>query len=313
MKILLFTHKIDIDGMGCAILGKLAFDNIDIVYCDTFEINQQIQKYLDNSSIYNYDKIYVTDLCIKQPLISFFAEDKELSKKTIILDHHKTEIEEGNDKYPFSTIVVQDEKGKCCGTSLFYNYLLTQELLKANSNLEEFVELTRQYDTWEWKTIYNNEKANDLNILFSILKRDKYVNQLYNKLLNKHNSSLFDSDDIQSINNYKQKLLRICLDYIKNIHVVKLHNLNVGVIANVEDEFRNDIADTLKENNALNLDLVALEINGRNTISFRSISQVDVSKFAEIYGGIGHKSAASCPKNDNILKALNINISYTKI
>ena len=57
MKILLFTHKIDIDGMGCAVLAKLAFDDIEVVYCDTFEINQQIQRYIDNSSIYQYDKI----------------------------------------------------------------------------------------------------------------------------------------------------------------------------------------------------------------------------------------------------------------
>ena len=179
MKILLFTHKIDIDGMGCAVLGKLAFDDIEIVYCDTFEINQQIQRYIDNGSIYQYDKIFVTDLCIKQPLLSQFAEDKDLSRKTVILDHHKTEIEEGNDQYPFSTIIIQDKNGKCSGTSLFYNYLLQHELINESDNLEEFVELTRQYDTWEWRTLYNNEKANDLNILFSILKIDGYVCKFY--------------------------------------------------------------------------------------------------------------------------------------
>ena len=32
MKRLLFTHGADIDGMGNAILAKLAFENIDIIY-----------------------------------------------------------------------------------------------------------------------------------------------------------------------------------------------------------------------------------------------------------------------------------------
>ena len=32
MKRLLFTHSADIDGMGNAILAKLSFDDIDIIY-----------------------------------------------------------------------------------------------------------------------------------------------------------------------------------------------------------------------------------------------------------------------------------------
>ena len=307
MKILLFTHKIDIDGMGCAVLGKLAFDDIEIVYCDTFEINQQIQRYIDNGSIYQYDKIFVTDLCIKQPLLSQFAEDKDLSRKTVILDHHKTEIEEGNDQYPFSTIVVQDENGKCSGTSLFYNYLLSQGLINESDNLEEFVELTRQYDTWEWKTLYNNEKANELNILFSVLKIDGYVSKFYNKLVDNENLSLFEKEDVEMIKNYKQKILETCLNYIKNLHIVNLHNFNVGVVDNINDEYRNDIADLIKKMPNLDLDLVALIINGRNTVSFRSIKQdVDVGQFSVLYGGKGHKEAASCPKSESILNALEV-------
>ena len=42
MKVLLFTHEQDIDGMGNAILGKLAFENFDFITCKTFEINQRV-------------------------------------------------------------------------------------------------------------------------------------------------------------------------------------------------------------------------------------------------------------------------------
>ena len=35
MKVLLFTHKNDIDGMGNAVLSKLAFNNVDIFVSST--------------------------------------------------------------------------------------------------------------------------------------------------------------------------------------------------------------------------------------------------------------------------------------
>ena len=56
-----------------------------------------------NKKIYDYDQIYVTDLCIKEPLLKQINEDEELRNKLKVLDHHKTEIEEGNNKYNFIT------------------------------------------------------------------------------------------------------------------------------------------------------------------------------------------------------------------
>ena len=45
MKVLLFTHKNDIDGMGNAILANLAFDEVDYVLCGTFNLTENILKY----------------------------------------------------------------------------------------------------------------------------------------------------------------------------------------------------------------------------------------------------------------------------
>ena len=41
MKVLIFTHKSDIDGMGGAILSKLAFENVDYVLCETFSLQNE--------------------------------------------------------------------------------------------------------------------------------------------------------------------------------------------------------------------------------------------------------------------------------
>ena len=40
MKVLLFAHEQDIDGIGSVILGKIAFKNLDYVPCKTFEIDK---------------------------------------------------------------------------------------------------------------------------------------------------------------------------------------------------------------------------------------------------------------------------------
>lgn len=301
MKVLLFTHSVDIDGMGSAVLAKLAFTDVQIEFCDTFEINQKVQKYLKNNKIYEFDRVFVADLCIKQPLLGEIASDEKLAQKLQILDHHKSEIEEGNGNFSFSHIVVEDENGKCSGTSLFYEYVVKNGYLNRTKIIDDFVELTRQYDTWEWKTKYNNERANDLNIVFSMFGIEKYVDVMFNKLLN--DEELFDVELAKLIFDYKQKLHDDCLNYISSMHTVTINGYKIGVIENTTDEHKNDIAEKLRIQEVENdLDFVAMEIVERNTISFRTIKEgVDVGAFASLYGGKGHKNAGSCKITSQVI------------
>lgn len=62
MKVLLFSHKSDIDGMGNVVLTKLAFEYVDYVLCETFNLQNEISAFIEDSSIYNYDMIFITDL-----------------------------------------------------------------------------------------------------------------------------------------------------------------------------------------------------------------------------------------------------------
>ena len=62
MKRLLFTHIADIDGMGGAILSKLAFDNIDIIYCkNPSDLNNKIIEVYDDNTLYNYRRLCEID------------------------------------------------------------------------------------------------------------------------------------------------------------------------------------------------------------------------------------------------------------
>ena len=48
MKVLLFTHKNDIDGMGNAVLAKLAFEEVNYVLCGTFDLISKVNEFILN-------------------------------------------------------------------------------------------------------------------------------------------------------------------------------------------------------------------------------------------------------------------------
>lgn len=43
MKVLLFTHEQDIDGMGSIIIGKYSFNYLDYITCKNFEVDQKME------------------------------------------------------------------------------------------------------------------------------------------------------------------------------------------------------------------------------------------------------------------------------
>lgn len=299
MKVLLFTHEQDIDGMGSAVLGKCAFSDFDYIPCKTFEITDKVKEQIDNGNIYSYDAVFVTDLCVKEPVLGDIANDQNLKDKFLIFDHHKSEIEEGNNKYPFVNIIVKNEKGLASGTSLFYDYLVSNNFIVANAFFDEFVELTRQYDTWEWKNIYNNEKARMLHILFEEIDYQSYLDMIMD--MTSQNNFEFHDWQLKIIDDFNNKLKSDLIEIVENMIVKKLSIGNDDYLIGFVDsmyKYRNDIPEFIKENNEHNIDAVGMIILDRETVSYRSVKDVDVSIIATYFGGKGHHNAASNPKDD---------------
>lgn len=296
MKVLLFTHKSDIDGMGGAILAKLAFDDVTYVLCETFNLQKEIAKYYDNGSIYDYDKIFVTDLWLGEPMLSRVKSDSRLKDKFLVFDHHESALQGGFNKYSFVTIKVFDEHGLCSGTSLFYQYLCLNSLIdKNNKAIYEFVELTRQYDTWEWKTKYNNEIPHMLTLLFDAVGINGYIELMYQKL-KKENVKKFSFSKLEKmlIDNKIQQVQEKMKNYANKVYYEEIMGLKVGLVF-IDYEYRNDLAEYFRTNN-YDMDFVMLVALDYGTISYRSIkSDVNVRLIAEAMGGKGHDKAASSP------------------
>ena len=293
MKALLFTHKNDIDGMGNAILAKLAFDSVDYVLCETFDLKKKVEEYFKNKKIYEYDKIFITDLCLGEENLKQIDEDEKLKGKFQIIDHHKTYEDEKYTRFSFVQVKLNNNHGLCCATSLFYEYLLSNNYLVRNDAIDEFVELTRQHDTWEWKNIYNNEKSRELAILFDAIGINGYIKFIYEKLLKEQT---FEYNEIERmlIDNKKIEISEAVEEYLDKIYYKNILDLKAGIIF-INYEYRNELAEYLRENK-YDIDFVMMISLDRGVVSYRSTKDgVSVRKVAEYFGGKGHDKAATNP------------------
>lgn len=308
MKVLLFTHSQDPDGAGCAVLANIVFQVYTLVPTKTFDINKNVQKYIDTGFIYDYDKIFVTDLCIKEPLLDFIDKDKNLKDKLIILDHHKSEIDEGNNKYSFSNIIIEENGVKQSGTCLFYKYLLENNYFDYCdidlSLLEKFVEYTRAYDTWDG-TKENFEMGKKYHILFENLSFQKYVDMIDDKIT-KLGSLEFNDFESKIISRHEENSNKEILEAIKGMKIINFklsNNINykIGFI-DIEYKYRNDVNGVIKMNNKYDIDVIGMIMKDTDTVSYRQVKNVDVSIIGKYFGGKGHREAASNLKNNEKFK-----------
>lgn len=305
MKILLFTHKSDIDGMGNVVLSKLAFEDVNYVLCETFNLQKEVSEFYEDNSIYDYDMIFVTDLWLEEPMLSKVADDIKLKDKFYVFDHHKSAIEGAFNIYPFTTIKISDEKGLCSGTSLFYEYLTNKGLIDVNNlAIREFSELTRKYDTWEWKTKYNEEMPHELTLLFDSVGCDGYIELIYQKLIQKNNDKFsFNELERMLIRNKINQVQEKLSNYAKKVYYEEIFGLKAGIVF-IDYEYRNDLAEYFRQNQ-FDMDFAMLIALDYGTISYRNIKEgINVRLIAEAMGGKGHDKAASSPIDEGQKKQL---------
>lgn len=306
-KTIIFSHDADIDGLGNIVLGNIAFQNLEYhLYPSVELLEKDFRNYIESGKLEDYDNIYVTDLALYDPSLTM-VEQSSLRDKVHVFDHHQRAIDSKMDRYDFTTIIEEDEKGKKCGTGLFYEHLINTGCLKSIPAVNEFVELTRLEDTWEWKK--NGDigiKAHDLAILFNIIGKEEYIKRMTNKLLMDPNSFEFDSEELELIQNKKKEYDQILANILQGIeYFYDDRNDKFGIVfANYE--YRNELAEYISRTNnpeeIMYLIIVAMDKGLYGQMSYRSIKKnFDVNRVAMLHGGGGHLEAASA----NITKEQN--------
>lgn len=290
LKVKQFSHN-DLDGVGAVIVGKHAFgDNLDYTCCAYGDINKKVKEFIEGEEFESTDLIFVTDISVNDPELIELIE-KKAKGKFLLLDHHGTA--EGLNQYEWARVSeyekVDGVERLSSGTTAFYFFLVKNGLLKETTELRDFVEQVRSYDTWDWDRVEpKNVIAYQLNSLHNLIGRWKFIERFSKNcevLFNTTESTLLEVEKRrteQVIYQKRESMLRKTL-------TLPIGTFEVGVV--FSDSYHSELGNILADENP-DLDFILL-INGGNRLSFRGVKEsIDLGIVASHFGGGGHPMAA---------------------
>lgn len=291
----LFTH-IDLDGIGCAVLGKIAFSsNISIEYCNYADINSKVEEF-KIKGLQSDEMCHITDISVNNELAE--AIDRDNSTNFYLLDHHPTAL--SLNKYDWATVKIEDETSglKTCGTELYYKWLVDNGYLHKTYILDRFVEIVRDYDTWRWSTLGENGViCKEINDLLGLYGRDEFITWCLSEIHDGIFPRLYAADKL--VLDIKQREID---EYIetksKRLFTAILCGRVCGFI--FADRFLNELGNTICSDHP-EIDFVAMiDLNG--TVSYRTVKDdIDLGKdVARLFGGGGHPKAAGSQISQDI-------------
>lgn len=283
----LYTHN-DLDGVGCGIIAKLAFNgNVEIRYNSLMGLDFQISRFLEKPK--KGDKVFITDLSVNKNNEEGLDEFVQKGGDVQLIDHHKTALH-FND-YDWANVQVQYEDGRLASaTSLFYDYLKKAEMITPTEAIEQFVELVRQYDTWEWDQNGNLE-AKRLNDLFFMVSIDEFEERMVERL-QKNEPFKFDEFEEKILALEEEKIQRYVRRKKREIVQTFIGEYCAGIVH--AESYHSELGNELGKDNP-HLDYIAIVSVGGKRMSLRTIhDEIDVSEVAANYGGGGHAKASGC-------------------
>lgn len=291
----LLSHN-DLDGVGCGILAKLAFGSeVKVRYNAIASLNREVASFLETDD--KETLLFITDLSVseenEQRLQQFFQK----GGKVQLIDHHKTSLHYNN--YDWGHVVVEDREGRLTSaTSLLYEYLITKNQLEPSEALNQFVELVRQYDTWEWEK-NGNLQAHRLNALFYLLSIEEFEEKMLERL-KITDQFFFDDFEKKILDMEEKKLNRYINRKRKELVQTQIKGHFAGIV--YAESYHSELGNELGKENP-HLDYIALLNIGGKKVSFRTIhDEVDVSEVAAKFGGGGHAKASGCTMNEEAYK-----------
>lgn len=291
----LLTHN-DLDGVGCGILAKLAFGNdVNVRYNSNSSIDREVEFFLEHDDKDTF--LFITDLSVNEQNEKGLELFNQGGGKLQLIDHHKTALH--FKKYEWSHVVVEDGEGRLTSaTSLFHDYLLTANLLEPSEALAEFVELVRQYDTWDWER-NDNQQARRLNALFFLISIEEFEEKMITRL---RTSSHFHFDEFEKklLDMEDEKIDRYIRRKRRELVQTQIGSRFAGIVH--AESYHSELGNWLAKDNQ-HLDYIAIVNIGGKKLGFRTIhDDVDVSEVAGKFGGGGHAKAAGCTLTNETYK-----------
>jgi len=286
----LLTHN-DLDGVSCGILAKLAFGKeVHVRYNSVSGLDREVAWFLEND---REKMLYITDLSVNEENEKNLEEFHQSGGKVSLIDHHKSALH-FND-YEWASITVEEAEDKLASaTSLFYDHLVQNEHLQPSDAIAEYVELVRQYDTWEWER-NENWAAQRLNALFFLVSIDEFEEKMIERL---KGSDHFEFDEFEKriLDMEEDKIERYIRRKRREIVQAEVNGLYAGIV--YAESYHSELGNELGKEYP-HLDYIAILNMGSKRIGFRTIhDDVDVSEVAGRYGGGGHAKASGCSMSE---------------
>ena len=283
----IFTD-IDLDGLGCGVIAKIAFgEHAKVSYCSYRNLNQRVDAFISNHENDKEDT-YITDLAVNSEIEKKLSQRHLAGKHIRVIDHHVTAMH--FNQYEWGSVIPEYENGKkTCATSLFYDYLVQHEMLERNQTLEEFIDLVRQYDTWEWDE-NNNLAAKRLNDLFYIMNREQFEEEMIKRIMENSGPFTFTDTETTILDIEEKKIHRYIQSKSRQIVQTFIEGYCIGIVH--AEQHLSELGNALNNLNP-HLDMIALLNVGSKKIGFRTIhDEINVAEFAKRFGGGGHPKAS---------------------
>ncbi|WP_029267152.1 DHH family phosphoesterase [Virgibacillus alimentarius] len=291
----LLSHN-DLDGVGCGILAKLAFGNqVKVRYNSVSGLDREVEWFFEHEDKETF--LFITDLSVNEENTKRMEAFSQTGGNVQLIDHHKTSLS-FND-YEWGSVVVEDESGNLTSaTSLFYDYLVKHKHLDPSDAKDDFVELVRQYDTWEWEK-NDNQQARRLNTLFFLISIDEFEEKMINRLREDEPFS-FDAFEEKLLDMEDRKIERYIRRKRRQLVQKLIGDHYAGVV--YAESYHSELGNELGKE-CPHLDYIAILNIGGKRVGFRTIhDHVDVSEVASYFGGGGHAKAAGCSMTDEAYK-----------
>lgn len=287
----LLSHN-DLDGVGCGILAKLAFGkDVKVRYNSVASLNREVEWFLENDNKETF--LFITDLSVNEEMEKKLELFYQSNGNVQMIDHHKTALHFNN--YDWGHVQVEDDEGKLTSaTSLFYEFLVETKHIEPSGAVSEFVELVRQYDTWEWEKNDNHE-AQRLNALFFLISIEEFEEKMMSRLTSSEHFR-FDEFEVKILDMEEHKIERYIRRKRRELVQSQVGELFAGIV--YAESYHSELGNELGKEYP-HLDYIAILNIGGKRLGFRTIHEdVDVSEVAGQFGGGGHAKASGCSMNE---------------
>ncbi|MHA7767780.1 DHH family phosphoesterase [Bacillus atrophaeus] len=292
----LYSHN-DLDGVGCGIVAKLAFgDQVEVRYNSVSGLDIQVQHFLEKTKdSMRQDELFITDLSVNQDNEERLNKYVEAGGNVKLIDHHKTALH--LNQHDWGLVQVEYDDGRLASaTSLLYEYFIQHDLIIPTNALDQFTELVRQYDTWEWEK-HDQKQAKRLNDLFFLLSIDEFEEKMIRRL-SENDHFFFDEFEEKLLDLEDQKIERYLRRKKREMVQTFIHEHCVGIVH--AESYHSELGNRLGKDNP-HLDYIAILIMGAKRVSLRTIhDHIDLSEVAGRYGGGGHAKASGCSLTDEV-------------